>query len=430
MKAVLEKIKKWQASKVATVWVADKTPREGATYKEMNYEEFAKAHNFAPIETMVPFPDTELNFIIATPKTVSIKACFNTPHNKLYIGPMDQPMGIEPAQGLGYGVYYCPSAGQPIQPGTMVSHYAGELIYDESRLYDYEFMMSPSVRINAESAGNLSRFLGHLPAPGELKYFVMPKTIRASIATANLEIQPYAYNRQGALAVVANKTIEPADVMGYSYNLEYFLNRGTLPVYYDKKGMPLDLSKVTFDKRRYVINCVFINQINYFNQLTTSGKEFKPEWISLAKEIVSAVNSFEFSDGHYFDMEKNYKQIYPKLKKAYCDHGLANAFAEVSSLSIPFSKELLDDLETMLFFDPDNSSENSKAISRVDYYFNNRFSKFPQDHPNARSHTLNLSRRKLTTPEGPLVSSNGIFANADSSEQAGPSTPSNAATGI
>lgn len=407
MKKVFERISFWEKNPCPYVW----TTSSQGTYHQKSYADFAQEHGFEPNETTFQVPKDEIPILKAIiehrtlpdNQSATITATFTKPHDKLYLTPMAKPLDDRKIESFGYGIVYNPAETKPINPGTMVSNYSGELdnlAIDKTK--DYLFTITESVQINSKNKGNLSRFFAHLPENLELLFFVMPQEIRKSIAKANLRTQECYHAGKAALAIVANQSISPGEVMGFDYSIDYFLKRGTLPVYYNKKGLALDMSRVTFDKRRYLIFSIFNNQLWLYQQVSNPQKE----WNNVMSLINASMTKSNQPGCKYFDLEDEFKEIYPKLEKIYFEDKFADELAMNGFGNKRIYIQMLSQLKEILFFNPNNL--NTAKI--IDNLFLQKFENFPLVHPMAKTHTLNLSNPKQISTRASKPSESGIFS--------------------
>jgi len=129
--------------------------------------------------------------------------------------------------------------------------YSGKLV-DSNSISDqsYFFNVFRSIGIDAKQSGGLGRFIAHLPEELEVKLLDGDKGILKSIARANMEMQISRNQRGFGMSLISKSIINPGQMLGYSYNIEYFLQNNRLPYYYDVKGKVIYTTNVKLNGRK------------------------------------------------------------------------------------------------------------------------------------------------------------------------------------
>lgn len=125
---------------------------------------------------------------------------------------------------LGFGVV----ANDELREESFIGFYAGEVApYEQnSRIYSWGAEIGKRcISIDAQRFGNMTRFIPHLPNANHLKKENLPGIELEKVATANLKILKPSINDMSFIVFQAQKTIQPRELIGYSYGSGYWSGR-------------------------------------------------------------------------------------------------------------------------------------------------------------------------------------------------------------
>lgn len=165
---------------------------------------------------------------------------------------------------IGEGLFLAHDA-QPIAMGSLVLMYAGE--FDNSiddKFREYGIVLDPIFQhekhsvlmhsftlpwLDAERAGNLSRFIQHAPDQMDLDKVEDPAEIKSKVAVANLQQRVVIYQGVPTVCLQAARDIQPGEILTFSYGQAYFQHAGSCQLVTDNGVFIGQLSKSTIEPR-------------------------------------------------------------------------------------------------------------------------------------------------------------------------------------
>ena len=139
----------------------------------------------------------------------------------------------KPGDEIGYGII----AEEEIKEGSFITHYSGILELEQSS-YSLATEVTTSLEpegskgglhvekgqafVNGAETGNIARFLQSLPTQAELRGLELPDVNPSEIATANLKVQGLVKQGIRITGFVANREIQPKELVGFSYGPSYW----------------------------------------------------------------------------------------------------------------------------------------------------------------------------------------------------------------
>jgi len=311
---IISRSNKYANLKPSQFFVASKAPDESGEFSmhTLPLSEFESKFNFS-------FNDgyqCDEGLLSQLPKEFStqsqgMKRSVPDPSKYFVVVPMDTPKGTL-SGSLGYGLHYrmTPKSLKQLPEQTMMMPYAGKLV-DSNSISDqsYFFNVFGSIGIDAKQSGGLGRFAAHLPEELEVKLLDGEKGTLECIARANMDMKICRNQKGFGMSLISTSIIKPGQMLGYSYNIEYFLQNNFLPCYYDAKGRAIDTASVKLNGRKLaayaLVKTTLKEWTKIINSLIDEESEETTKLRLLHSELSSLVNMLNSPKTTFEDFEEN-----------------------------------------------------------------------------------------------------------------------------